>query len=145
MNNDIPGNTFHAIAQPIVDTTSGFGAPIGGYQFSPLAPSPSPTAVPLWVTLRNAGKSVVTATWPGGDGVNVILFGTPGTPVAQPSSVRTVNYTVPFGAFGGLGAEGLGPRGPRSRATARGSGGRATVTSRILWRPGQESNLRPAA
>ncbi len=106
VNNDIPGNTFHAVAQPIGNTTSGFGAPIGGYQFNPLGISPAPTSVPLWVTLRNAGKSVATATWPGGDGVNVTLFGTPGTPVVQPSSVRTVNYTVPFGAFGGIGAEG---------------------------------------
>ena len=67
-HNDIPANTYHAIAQPIGQTLSGFGGPIGGYQFSPLGIDPTPTAEPLWVRLRNAGKKVVTATWPGGDG-----------------------------------------------------------------------------
>src|SRR3954467_2199634 len=38
-NNDIPGNIFHAVAQPAHATISGLGAPIGGYQITPLAPS----------------------------------------------------------------------------------------------------------
>ena len=42
-------------------------APIGGYRESPLGPSPRPTALPLWVQLRQQGKKVVTATRPGGD------------------------------------------------------------------------------
>ncbi len=110
VNNDIPGNTFHAVAQPIGNTTSGFSAPIGGYQISPLGPSASPSAVPLWVTLRSANppRKVVTATWPGGDGLDVTLFGTGNPPPIVQSAVptRTVNYTVPFGAFAGIGAEG---------------------------------------
>lgn len=107
-NNDIPANTYHAVAQPIGNTTSGFGGPIGGYQISPLGPSPAPSAEPLWVKLRAAGKKVVTATWPGGDGVNVTLFGTTGSPTVQNAApARTVDYTVPFGAFGGIGAQGF--------------------------------------
>lgn len=107
-HNDIPANTYHAVAQPITATTSGFGGPIGGYQFRPLGPSQEPTAEPLWVTLREHGKKVVTATWPGGDGVDVTLFGTGNPPpVVQPAvPTRTVDYTVPFGTFGGIGAEG---------------------------------------
>ena len=107
-NNDIPANTYHAVAQPIANNTSGFGGPIGGYQISPLAASPAPTAEPMWVRLRAAGRKVVTATWPGGDGVNVTLFGTTGTPIVQTAApTRTVDYTVPFGAFGGIGAQGF--------------------------------------
>lgn len=112
-HNNIPGNTYHAVAQPITGNTSGFGGPVGGYQISPLGPSTAPTAEPLWVTLRDAGKKVVTATWPGGDGIDVTLFGT-GTPppVVQPAvPTRTVDYTVPFGAFGGIGAEGYAKSG----------------------------------
>jgi predicted AlkP superfamily pyrophosphatase or phosphodiesterase len=108
VNNDIPANTYHAVAQPIGNTTSGFGGPIGGYRISPLGPNPAPTAEPLWVQLRNHGKKVVTATWPGGDGVNVTLFGTAGLPVVQSAApTRTVDYTVPFGSFGGIGAQGF--------------------------------------
>ena len=103
-HNDIPANTYHAIAQPIGQTLSGFGGPIGGYQFSPLGIDPTPTAEPLWVRLRNAGKKVVTATWPGGDGVDVRINNV----IVQPANpTRVVNYTVPFGAFGGLGATGF--------------------------------------
>ena len=106
--NNIPANTYHAVAQPIGNTTSGFSGPIGGYQISPLGPSPAPTAQPMWVALRAAGKKVVTATWPGGDGLNVTLFGTTGTPTVQSAApTRTVDYTVPFGAFGGIGAQGF--------------------------------------
>jgi predicted AlkP superfamily pyrophosphatase or phosphodiesterase len=110
VNNDVPANTYHAVAQPIGNTTSGFSAPIGGYQFNPLGPNPSPSAVPLWVSLRNANppRKVVTATWPGGDGLDVTLFGTGNpAPVVQAAvPTRTVDYTVPFGAFAGIGAEG---------------------------------------
>jgi predicted AlkP superfamily pyrophosphatase or phosphodiesterase len=105
IHNDIPANGFKLLVSPTSSTVSGFGAPIGGYQISPLGPTSSPTAVPLWVTLRNAGKSVVTATWPGGDGVDVTAPGVTNSPVIQANTpTRTVNYTVPFGAFGGIGA-----------------------------------------
>ena len=70
-HNDIPANTYHPVAAPITTTLSGFGGPIGGYQINPLGIDPTPTAEPLWVRLRAAGKKVVTATWPGGDGVDV--------------------------------------------------------------------------
>ena len=75
-HNDIPANTFHPVAATIATSISGFAAPIGGYELSPLAPSPSPTAEPLWVRLRNAGKEVVTATWPGSDGADIRISNT---------------------------------------------------------------------
>jgi predicted AlkP superfamily pyrophosphatase or phosphodiesterase len=104
VHNDIPSNTFEAIVGPISSSLSGFAAPIGGYQESPLGPSPHPTAAPLWVQLRQQGKKVATATWPGGDGADISINGTVVQP-AQPT--RTANYTVPFGAFGGLSAQGF--------------------------------------
>jgi len=104
VHNDIPSNTFQAIVQPTFSSISGFAAPIGGYNVSPLGPSPKPTAQPLWVQLRQHGKKVVTATWPGGDGADISINGTVVQP-AQPT--RVTDYTVPFGAFGGLGAQGF--------------------------------------
>ncbi|HKE59411.1 MAG TPA: alkaline phosphatase family protein [Pyrinomonadaceae bacterium] len=108
-HNDVAANTFRLTASPFSTfafTISGFGAPIGGYQFSPLAPSLRPTAEPMWVALRNAGKTVVAATWAGADGVDVFVPGVSGA-LVQPNSVRTVDYTVPFGAFAGLGGKGF--------------------------------------
>lgn len=104
-SNDIIANSFHLVASEFSRNVSGFGAPIGGYSVQGPTVSPTPTAEPLWVTLRAAGKRVVTATWPGGDGVDVIEP-TSGA-LIQPASVRTVDYTVPFGAFGGVGATGF--------------------------------------
>ncbi|AGY57722.1 alkaline phosphatase family protein [Gloeobacter kilaueensis] len=104
-HNDINANTFHLVASNFSANISGFGAPIGGYAISGPAVSPEPTATPIWVTLRAAGKKVVTATWPGGDGVDV-KDPTSGN-LLQPSSLRTVDYTVPFGTFGGVGAQGF--------------------------------------
>jgi hypothetical protein len=101
--NNIPGNTFHPVAATIGTSLSGFGAPIGGYRISPLGISPSPTAEPLWVQLAKAGQTAVTATWPGGDGVDVRISG---TVVQAATPTRTTAYSVPFGAFGGLGARG---------------------------------------
>jgi hypothetical protein len=103
-HNNIPANTFHPVAAAISATISGFAAPIGGYSLNPVGPDPTPTAEPLWVRLRAAGKTVVTATWPGGDGASIQITGV----VVQPAvPTRTVDYTVPFGAFGGLGAQGF--------------------------------------
>jgi Type I phosphodiesterase / nucleotide pyrophosphatase len=60
------------------------------------------------VALRNAGKKVVTATWPGADGLDIRLPpGSPSSPIIQSSSRRTTDYTVPFGDFGGIGAQGF--------------------------------------
>jgi len=106
--NDIPSNTFHLVGSPFSLNISGFGAPIGGYDFPHLAESSDPTAEPLWLALRSAGKRVVAATFPGADGVDVrlpVLGAVPG-PIIQSASKRTVDITVPFGAFGGVGAEG---------------------------------------
>ncbi|GLR90929.1 alkaline phosphatase family protein [Bradyrhizobium iriomotense] len=104
VHNDIPSNTFEAVVAPISSSLSGFAAPIGGYQESPLGPSPQPTALPLWVQLRQQGKKVATATWPGGDGADISINNT----VVQPAQpIRVTNYTVPFGAFGGIGAQGF--------------------------------------
>ena len=104
VHNDIPSNTFQAIVGPISSSLSGFAAPIGGYRESPLGPSPRPTAAPLWVQLRHQGKKVITATWPGGDGADISINSTVVQP-AQPT--RVTDYTVPFGAFGGIGAQGF--------------------------------------
>jgi Type I phosphodiesterase / nucleotide pyrophosphatase len=111
-HNDVPANTFHLVAGPLTgptSTISGFGAPIGGYTLGPHGPTEStvPTAEPLWLALRAAGKSVVTATFPGGDGVDVRVPGDPAGTIVQPASKRTVSFTVPFGAFGGIGARGF--------------------------------------
>ena len=107
--NDILANSFHLLASPFARNISGFSAPIGGYLFSPHGPeeSPDPSAEPLWVALRAAGKKVVTATFPGGDGLDIRVPGLTDSPVIQPASLRTVDYTVPFGAFAGLGARGF--------------------------------------
>ena len=104
VHNDIPSNTFEAIVGPISSSLSGFAAPIGGYRENPLGPSPQPTASPLWVQLRQQGKKVITATWPGGDGADISINNT----VVQPAEpIRVTDYTVPFGAFGGIGAQGF--------------------------------------
>src|SRR5262249_51189373 len=91
-------NTFHLVASPINFTISGFGAPIGGYLIDGPAQSPELTAVPLWRPLLENNKTVATATWPGGDGVNVAVPGITPSVVVQPATERTVTYTVPFGA-----------------------------------------------
>lgn len=103
VHNDIPANTFKAVVQPATSYLSGFAAPIGGYQISPLGEANPTTAEPLWVALRAAGKKVVAATWPGADGATIALNGT----TVQGPTDRTVDYTVPFGAFGGLSAQGF--------------------------------------
>jgi len=103
-HNDIPSNTFHPVGATITTSISGFAAPIGGYTVKPLGPSPSPSAEPLWVQLRQAGKKVVTATWPGSDGADIRIAG---ALVQAAVPTRVVDYTVPFGAFGGLGARGF--------------------------------------
>ena len=106
-HNDIPSNTFHLVASPFTNNISGFGAPIGGYTFVGPAESLNPTAEPLWIAVRNAGKKVVTATWPGGDGVDVFVPGLNPSPIIQSHSKRTVDFTVPFGEFGGVGGKGF--------------------------------------
>lgn len=106
-HNDIPSNTFHLVASPFTSNISGFGAPIGGYNFVGPAESSNPTAEPLWLALRNAGKIVVTATWPGGDGVDVLVPGLNPSPIVQSHTKRTVDFTVPFGEFGGVGGKGF--------------------------------------
>lgn len=103
-HNDISANTFHPVAGAIGTSLSGFAAPIGGYQITPLAPSNHPTAEPLWVRLRQLGKKVVAATWPGADGADIKINNVL-VQAAQPT--RVTDYAVPFGAFGGLGATGF--------------------------------------
>lgn len=105
--NDIISNTFQLNASPFTRTISGFGAPVGGYMFNPLGEDPNPTARPLWHALKAAGKVVATATWPAGDGVDVRVPGLNNSPIIQPSPLRTVDFTVPFGEFGGLSAQGF--------------------------------------
>ena len=112
--NDIPANTFHLTASPFNSNISGFGAPIGGYAHDGPAESHAPTAEPLWLALRAAGRRVATATFPGGDGVNVRAPGLPATsPIIQSADKRTVDYTVPFGAFDGPNSSLGAPAGAR--------------------------------
>ncbi|PYN85936.1 MAG: phosphodiesterase [Candidatus Rokuibacteriota bacterium] len=131
-HNDIPLNTFHPVAASIGTSISGFAAPIGGYQLNPLGPSPAPTAEPLWVQLRRAGKKVVTATWPGSDGADISISNAPpGAPpvstlVQAATPIRTTDYTVPFGAFGGLGAQGF------ALTSASFAAADATLTSQLV-------------
>ncbi|MCC5639053.1 alkaline phosphatase family protein [Nostoc sp. CHAB 5844] len=105
--NDINANTFHLVASPFASNISGFGAPIGGYSTIGPAPSVQPTAEPVWIGLQRNGKQVVAATFPGADGVDVRVPGLANSPIIQPASRRTVSYTVPFGAFAGVGARGF--------------------------------------
>lgn len=108
--NDINANSFHLVASPFTFNISGFGAPIGGYSYQPNgvpAASSQPTAEPLWIALRRAGKKVVAATFPGADGVDVRVPGLTNSPIVDPASRRTVDFTIPFGAFGGLSARGF--------------------------------------
>ena len=105
--NDVASNTFHLLASPFIATVSGFSAPIGGYSVHGPEENQDPTAEPLWLALRAAGMRVATATFPGGDGLDIRVPGLAGSPVIQSAAKRTVDYTVPFGAFGGLGASGF--------------------------------------
>lgn len=106
---DVVANTFHLVASPFIQTISGFAAPIGGYSTGNGGPAPAsnPTAEPIWVRLQEAGKKVVAATFPGADGIDVRVPGLSNSPIIQPSSERTVAYTVPFGAFAGVGGKGF--------------------------------------
>ncbi|MBU7581883.1 MAG: alkaline phosphatase family protein [Nostoc sp. TH1S01] len=105
--NDINSNTFHLVASPFTSNISGFGAPIGGYSTIGPTASVQPTAEPVWIGLQRSGKQVVAATFPGADGVDVRVPGLANSPIIQPASRRTVSYTVPFGAFAGVGARGF--------------------------------------
>ena len=107
--NDINANSFHLVASPFNQNISGFAAPIGGYSvgIDEPADSTTPTAESLWIGLRNSGKKVIAATFPGADGLDIRVPGLTNSPIVQPASERTVNYTVPFGAFAGVGAKGF--------------------------------------
>lgn len=108
-NNDINSNSFHLVASPFNQNISGFAAPIGGYEFDIHGPSetPNPTAQPLWLALRENGKKVIAATFPGADGADITVPGLTNNPIVQPASKRTVDYTIPYGTFGGVGAQGF--------------------------------------
>lgn len=107
--NDINANSFHLVASPFTQNISGFAAPIGGYLVGSSGPaaSPKPTAESIWIRLRKSGKKVVAATFPGADGIDVKVPGLSSSPIIQSAKERTVDYTVPFGAFAGLGAKGF--------------------------------------
>ena len=145
VKNDIIGNSYYLVASPFnanpfAGNISGFGAPIGGYclDCGPTGGpgmSPSPTAQPIWVSLRNAGRTVVTATWPGGDGIDVRIPGLNPSPVVQPSSERTVNFTVPFGAFAGSGAVGFSLTAADFSAAPAQTVDQLAAAGRISWSP----------
>ena len=106
---DVAANSFHLVASPFRQNISGFAAPIGGYAINPsgAAQTATPTAEPIWIKLRENGKKVVAATFPGADGLDIRLSSTAASPILQPASMRTVDYTVPFGGFAGLSAKGF--------------------------------------
>ncbi len=108
-NNDINANTFQLVASPFNQTVSGFNAPIGGYSIGidRVSESADPTANPLWLAARANGKKVIAATFPGADGANITVPGLPNSPIVQSADERTVDYTVPFGAFAGAAAKGF--------------------------------------
>ncbi len=103
--NDINANSFHLVASLFNQNISGFAAPIGGYSIDGPMESSQPTANPLWLALRANGKKVVAATFPGADGADI--FEPTSGKLLQSSAVRTVDYTVPFGSFAGVGAKGF--------------------------------------
>ncbi len=107
--NDINANSFHLVASPFNQNISGFAAPIGGYTFDIHGPAESaePTSNPLWLALHAQGKKVIAATFPGADGIDVQVPGLANSPIIQGAARRTVDYTVPFGTFGGAGAKGF--------------------------------------
>lgn len=106
--NDINANSFHLVASPFNQNISGFAAPIGGYSTSIDGEEDhTQTAESLWIALRKSGKKVVAATFPGADGLDIRIPGRDDSPIIQPASERTVDYTVPFGTFGGVGARGF--------------------------------------
>lgn len=109
-NNDINANSFHLVASPFNQNISGFSAPIGGYSVSidgPPVESTDLTAIPVWQSLRENGKKVIAATFPGADGLDVTVPGLANSPIVQSASKRTVDYTVPYGAFAGVGGRGF--------------------------------------
>ncbi|MER3433306.1 MAG: phosphodiesterase [Leptolyngbya sp. ERB_1_1] len=108
-NNDINANSFKLVASPFGSNVSGFNAPIGGYQIGidGVSETLEPTANPVWLTLRDSGKKVIAATFPGADGADIRIPGVPNSPIVQPASERTVDYTVPFGTFAGVAAQGF--------------------------------------
>jgi predicted AlkP superfamily pyrophosphatase or phosphodiesterase len=103
--NDINANSFHLVASLFNQNISGFAAPIGGYSIDGPKESSQPTANPLWLALRANGKKVVAATFPGADGADI--FEPTSGKLLQSSTARTVDYTVPFGTFAGVGAKGF--------------------------------------
>ncbi|PZO56276.1 MAG: hypothetical protein DCF15_09220 [Phormidesmis priestleyi] len=106
-NNDINSNFFHPVASPFESGISGFGAPIGRYDIHGEGAGESEvlTAEPLWLRLQEEGKTVVAATFPGADGADITLPGT--GDLIQSSELRTVDYTLPFGSFAGIEAQGF--------------------------------------
>src|SRR5262249_25614941 len=102
-NNDVVGNSFRLLASPFNSTVSGFAAPIGGYDIPGPSESADPTANPVWQTPPAPGKTVIAATFAGADGADIKI----GSTTVQPAADRTVDYTVPFGAFAGIGAQGF--------------------------------------
>ncbi len=145
-HNDIPRNTFHPVAATIGTSLSGFAAPIGGYQLNPLGPAPAPTAEPLWVQLRRAGKKVVTATWPGSDGADISISNTPSCtrrstrgPGRDTDSITT---PVPFGPSAGWGPQGFAPSPRRASWPPMRAVTDQLAAAGLLAQPGQGDRQR---
>ena len=135
--NNINANSFHLVASPFDQNISGFAAPIGGYSIGIDGPVDSyeSTAEPLWIALRDSGKKVVAATFPGADGLDIRMPGDTNSPIIQPASKRMVNYTVPFGAFGGVGAQGFSLRATDFSAAPSMTTDKLTAADRVSFSP----------
>ncbi|MBV9659178.1 MAG: alkaline phosphatase family protein [Verrucomicrobia bacterium] len=106
--NDLIANSFHLTASPFALNINGFAAPIGG----PALGAQTPTAQPIWMALRAAGKKVIAAPWPNVDGQAVRLPVGRGQPISggtviAPAEERAVDFTVPFGEDSGVAACGF--------------------------------------
>lgn len=135
--NDINANNFHLVASPFNQNISGFAAPIGGYSIGidGSIDGHEQTAEPLWIRLRNNGKKVVSATFPGADGLDIRVPGLTNSPIIQPASERTVDYTVPFGAFGGVGSQGFSLTAADFSPAPRTTTNQLTAASRVSFSP----------
>jgi predicted AlkP superfamily pyrophosphatase or phosphodiesterase len=136
---NISSNALHPVAGTVASTMSGTLAPIGGYSLNPLGPAAMPSAEPLWVTLRKAGRTVVTTAWIGADGDEIRIGG---ITVQAPAPMRVADYSVPFGAFGGVAARGFtlrtsdfAPASTERTAQLAASGRRTYSTVLVTTRP----------
>ncbi len=141
--NDILSNSFHLVASPFNQKISGFAAPIGGYSIGQdgASESANPTAEPIWIKLQESGKKVVAATFPGADGIDVKVPGLNNSSIIQSARKRTVDYTVPFGAFAGQRAKGFSLTTTNFSAAPTTTINQLNAASKVSYSPVQQASL----